>query len=109
MLLRGSLSVGKKRSVTQPKVLDLSAVKEDTGLKIENPFEDSYLELADGEYLSPHMFEIFPQHHRTQDGDLRVTYLQESYVLEIPLTDKVAEFLKRYEHHDFYKKIVYFS
>jgi len=55
------LSVGKKREAKKPKLLDLSGVKEDTGIKLENPFSDIYLELADGEYLSPQMFKIFPK------------------------------------------------
>ena len=103
------MSVGVKRTVKQAQNLDISAIKEEIASQPENPFKDIYLELADGEYLSPFMFRIFPEEVHTSTNTLKLKFGQESYILEIPLNEKVSGFLAKYEHHDFYRKIKYFS
>ena len=62
----------------------------------------------DGEYLSPHVFKFFSE-DPGENEHLKIKFLEDSYVLEIPITDKINEYLYKYQHHDMFVKIDYLA
>lgn len=110
ILLRGSVRVGEKKEIKQATD-GRPVLEQDCFPKFENGvYKNVYFELMDGEYLSPQVFQFFRVKNRdieVKDQKLNVDFLENSYVLEIPLVGKVNEYIYKYKNYDMFVKIDY--